>query len=84
MNESKEAFSNGNEQTGYANPYLAYLGTGSAKQTADSLINLAQARDGKLVVDAHSQGTLLTYSAMQYIKEDLQNVLKDKKDTTFS
>ena len=122
MNESKEAFLNGNEQTGYANtmfvnynqthggigdlmeslqdslvvkgiaftnyigassanPYLAYLGTGSAKQTADSLINLAQARDGNLIVDAHSQGTFLTYSAMQYVKENLQNVLKDKKDT---
>lgn len=35
-----------------------------------------------MIVDAHSQGTLLTYAAMQYVKEDLKNVLKDKKDTT--
>lgn len=60
----------------------SYLLTGSARQTADYLVNLAQATNGNLIVDAHSQGTLLTYAAMLNAKSELQNILKDKKDTT--
>ncbi|RWS48202.1 hypothetical protein CKA56_15435 [Arcobacter venerupis] len=60
----------------------SYLLTGSARQTSDYLVNLAQATNGNLIVDAHSQGSLLTYAAMLNAKSDLQNILKDKKDTT--
>ncbi|MDY0365999.1 MAG: hypothetical protein RBQ81_09090 [Arcobacteraceae bacterium] len=65
------------------NSYASYLGTGGSKQSANSLLNLAEAKDGELVLVAHSQGTLQSFIAMHYIKPNLQNILKDKEDTTF-
>ena len=65
------------------NSYASYLGTGGSKQSANSLLNLAEAKDGELVLVAHSQGTLQSFIAMHHIKPNLQNILKDKEDTTF-
>lgn len=63
------------------NPYLAYLGTGGAKQTANLIEQMSDIKKGDLTVGGHSQGTLMTQLGLQQKQEYLTEILKNNPDS---
>lgn len=65
------------------NPYLAYLGTGGAKQTANLIEQMSDIKKGDLTVGGHSQGTLMTQLGLQQKQEYLTEILKNNPNSKF-
>ncbi|KLE08937.1 hemagglutinin repeat-containing protein [Aliarcobacter butzleri] len=63
------------------NPYLAYLGTGGAKQTANLIEQMSDIKKGDLTVGGHSQGTLMTQLGLQQKQEYLTEILKNNPNS---
>lgn len=63
------------------NPYLAYLGTGGAKQTANLIEQMSDIKNGDLTVGGHSQGTLMTQLGLQQKQEYLTEILKNNPNS---
>jgi filamentous hemagglutinin len=56
---------------------LGYVINGSARQTGDSINQLAKINDGDINIAAHSQGTQQTYLGLQQHKEEIAQLLKE-------
>ncbi|MCT7617524.1 hemagglutinin repeat-containing protein [Aliarcobacter butzleri] len=65
------------------NPYLSYLGTGGAKQTANLIEQMSDIKKGDLTVGGHSQGTLMTQLGLQQKQEYLTEILKNNPNSKF-
>jgi filamentous hemagglutinin len=63
---------------------LGYMINGSARQTGDSINQLAQINNGNINIAAHSQGTGQTYLGLQQHKEEIAQMLKDNPNAVLT
>jgi filamentous hemagglutinin len=63
---------------------LGYMINGSARQTGDSINQLAQINEGNINIAAHSQGTQQTYLGLQQHKEEIAQLLKENPNVVLT
>ena len=59
------------------------LGTGSARQTGETINQVTQANDGTAVASAHSQGTLMTQNGLDIYQKALADSVQKNFDARF-
>ncbi len=64
-----------------ASQYLAYLGTGGARQTGELIEQMSDIKKGNLTVGGHSQGTLMTQIGLQQNQDYLTQTLSSNPDS---
>jgi filamentous hemagglutinin len=64
-----------------ASQYLAYIGTGGARQTGELIEQMSDIKKGGLTVGGHSQGTLMTQIGLQQNQDYLTQTLSNNPDS---